>query len=175
MDDILLTQPEEKHAEAVMEYREEFIVNGELPIHGAPLLEEFADYSDWLRLARNDFSVSPLAEGWVDATTLLAIRKANGQLLGIINIRHELNDFLRTYGGTIGFSVRPEERRRGYATKMLTCALGYCRDLGLREVLLSCHTDNEASRKTILACGGELDHEGIFTDGLPMQMYRISM
>lgn len=65
-----------------------------------------------------------------------------------------LNDFLLHYGGHIGYSVRPDERRRGYASWMLAQGLDYCRSMGLRKVLITCLDTNEASRRTILHAGG---------------------
>ena len=175
MSEISFVEPSEKHEAAVLDFKSEMLGKEAAIIHGAPLLEEFAEYSDWLRLVRNDFSVSPKAEGWLAATTLLAFRQSDDRLLGIINIRPELNDFLREFGGSIGFSVRPSERQHGYATAMLEHALDYSRNLGLDEVLLSCYTENDASRNTILKCGGQLKFESHFPNGRPMQMYTIKL
>ena len=64
------------------------------------------------------------------------------------------NEYLEKYAGHIGYSVRPSERRKGYATAMLRDALPYCRELGITDVLISCVVGNEGSRKTILNNGG---------------------
>ncbi|MBQ6146940.1 MAG: GNAT family N-acetyltransferase, partial [Clostridia bacterium] len=72
----------------------------------------------------------------------------------MLQIRHYFNEYLEKYSGHIGYSVRPSERRKGYATAMLRDALPYCRELGIRDVLISCLTDNEGSRRTILRNGG---------------------
>ena len=37
----------------------------------------------------------------------------------MIQLRHCFNDYLERYGGHIGYSVRPDERRKGYAAWML--------------------------------------------------------
>jgi predicted acetyltransferase len=174
MQNLMLIKPSEEHEAAVMDYRSESLDAGEGVIHGAPLLEEFDGFSQWLRLARCDFSVSPKTKGWVDATTLLALRKEDGRMVGIVNVRHELTDYQRKFDGHIGFSVRLSERRKGYATEILQQALGYCkRNLGITEVMLSCYTENEASRRTILKCGGILECERPYKDGKPMQVYWI--
>jgi predicted acetyltransferase len=72
----------------------------------------------------------------------------------MLQLRHTLNDYLRRYAGHIGYSVRPSERRRGVAKWMLAAALPYCRELGLRRVMIACEPWNEGSRRTILANGG---------------------
>lgn len=77
-----------------------------------------------------------------------------GQLVGMCNVRHQLNDLWLNVGGHIGYSVHPNFRRQGIATFMLQEALKYCRYLHLKKVLLTCLEDNEASKKTILKCGG---------------------
>ncbi len=72
----------------------------------------------------------------------------------MIQVRHRFNEYLEKYAGHIGYSVRPSERRKGYAKHMLALVLPFCRALGLERVLISCHDTNEASRRTILANGG---------------------
>lgn len=51
------------------------------------------------------------------------MRKSDNRILGIINIRHALNDYLLTYGGHIGYSIRPSERQKGYGKIQLLLAL----------------------------------------------------
>ena len=72
----------------------------------------------------------------------------------MIDIRHFLNEYLENFGGHIGYSVAPSERRKGYASQMLKAALLKCKELGIDNVLITCIDNNEGSRKTILANGG---------------------
>ncbi len=81
-------------------------------------------------------------------------REGDGCLLGLLQIRLELMGYLVNFGGHIGYCVRPSERRKGYAVKMLRLALDICRDNGLEKVLVTCLEDNVGSAKTIEACGG---------------------
>ena len=74
-----------------------------------------------------------------------------------MSIRHELNDFLRTRGGHVGYGVLEQFRRRGYATEILRQALVVARSLGIDRVLITCDDDNLASSRVIEACGGKLD------------------
>ena len=72
----------------------------------------------------------------------------------MLQIRHYFNAYLEKYGGHIGYSVAPSERRKGYASQMLKLALPKCKELGIDKVLITCIEDNIGSRKTILANGG---------------------
>ncbi len=96
-----------------------------------------------------------LPEGWVGSTFLVA--DMDGQIVGRVSIRHQLNEFLRTEGGHIGYCVLPAYRRRGYATEMLRQALIVARSLGIDQVLITCDDDNIGSIRVIESCGGKLD------------------
>jgi predicted acetyltransferase len=100
---------------------------------------------------------TPRQEGWVPCTTLWWVD--GEEYLGRIAVRHRLTPWLREIGGHIGYDVRPTARRRGHATAMLRAALPVARALGIEEALVTCDTDNVASRRVIEACGGVLEDE----------------
>ena len=56
--------------------------------------------------------------------------------------------------GHIGYTVVPWKRRLGHATRALALLLPEARAQGLAYVELTTDTDNLASQKVILACGG---------------------
>jgi predicted acetyltransferase len=116
-------------------------------------LEGFAAYVQKIR--RETDEDAPRPAGWVPCTTLWYVEDA--EYLGRLAIRHRLSDLLRDSGGHIGYDVRPTARRRGYATAMLGEALPMARALGLDQVLVTCDTDNVASRKVIEANGGRYE------------------
>lgn len=91
----------------------------------------------------------------VPMTFLVAV--VDGEIVGRTSIRHELNDFLTTFGGHIGYGVRPAYRRRGYATEMLRQSLAVARAVGIDEALVVCDDDNAGSAGAIETCGGVLE------------------
>ena len=74
--------------------------------------------------------------------------------LGRISLRHRLTDVLLTWGGHIGYAVRPSARGHGYARMALEQMLPHAAELGIDPVLVTCDTDNDASRRTIERAGG---------------------
>ena len=96
------------------------------------------------------------------------------KLLGAINIRHKLNDYLLQYGGHIGDGIRPSERGKGYATKMISLALDECLRLGITKVLMTCDKSNVASRKSIINNGGIKENE-VLEDGEIVERYWIDL
>ena len=112
--------------------------------------EEFCAYLDRIAAYK---SVETLPPGKVTSTFLVAV--VDGKVAGRLSIRHELNDFLALVGGHIGYGVAPEFRGQGIATYMLKYGLEFMKDRGHEKVFISCHSENEASRRIIEKCGGE--------------------
>jgi predicted acetyltransferase len=88
----------------------------------------------------------------------------NGEIVGRASIRFELNAFFETQGGHIGYYVRPEYRRRGYATEILRQALIIARAEGVGPVLMYCSDNNVGSSIAIERNGGVLDETGLSVD-----------
>ncbi len=89
-------------------------------------------------------------EGKVKATQFLAFQKENNHLVGLVNVRHELNENLIKSGGHIGYSVRPSERNKGYAKSELKLALEFgFNELKLDSILLTVFETNTPSIKVI--------------------------
>ena len=93
-----------------------------------------------------------LPDGWVPGTTRFLVD--DGRILGLFNLRHRLTDNLMQFGGHIGYSVRPSERRKGHGTRLLEAAKDMARSLGIERMLVTCHPDNAASVGVIVKCGG---------------------
>lgn len=153
MDTIKLALPAEAYLDQVWAYRQEFL-DLQNSLDGCGTLRSSQSAQQWLADVRADLDPATLPEGKVLATQFLSVRESDGKLMGMLQVRHYFNEYLEKYAGHIGYSVRPSERRKGYAKEMLRLALPFCREIGLDKVLIACEPGNPASRRTILANGG---------------------
>lgn len=170
-----LVFPTEEYKTQVEDFLQEHFDNNEFELHGDGGLDTIKDFDKWLKKIRNDLLENPEEKHRVPATLFLAIRKTDNRMVGIIQIRHKLNEKLLKDCGHIGDGVRPSERQKGYATEMIKLALEECKNLGIRRVLMTCYKENIASRKSIINNGGILENEIIDEEGKTIQRYWISL
>ena len=113
-------------------------------------------YEEWLEENLQAEAGFNIPENWVPAIQLVSFDVA-GQALGFLNLRLRLNDYLLEKGGHIGYSIRPSERGKGYAKESLRQGLQIAKEKNIKRALVTCSTENPASRAVILANGGELE------------------
>ncbi|WP_053387797.1 GNAT family N-acetyltransferase [Leucobacter japonicus] len=134
-------------------------------IRDAGDLTSIAGFTSWVDELRAE-EMAPAGPGLVTCSYFWMVE--DGEYLGSIALRHELNDYLAEFGGHIGYSVRPSRRGRGLAAEALARALPLVAARGIPQVLLVCAADNLASRRTIERTiersGGAFDGE--VRDGL---------
>lgn len=115
-----------------------------------------------------------LPDGIVPSEIYFLVDDNSKYLIGAIDIRHYLNEYLLKYGGNIGYGIRPSERKKGYATEMLYLALEECKTKGLSKVLITCFKSSVASANTIIKNSGILENE-IAESGNVKQRYWIQL
>ena len=162
MDELLLIQPDETMLDEIAAYRKSMLDAGSAMDGCSALMRlEAAEWLDFVRALSSEETCPP---HWVPATQLVCIRKKDGRIVGMLDLRHRLNEFLAEYGGHIGYSVRPDERRKGYAKRMLGLALPEGKKRGIDLVLITCDEDNVGSRCTIEANGGLFERNTYLDD-----------
>lgn len=163
MDQCILIKANLIFEKEIKSFRQDML-DANSPMDGTGSLKQKSDVKEWLEDNEMYEKEETLPKDWVIAEQFIYVRESDHRIVGMIQFRHYLNDFLAVYGGHIGYSVRPSERRKGYAKRMLNDCLKICKNYGLQKVLVTCYKENEASRRTILANGGVYEntvhHEG---------------
>ncbi|HBL84427.1 MAG: hypothetical protein A2Y17_04630 [Clostridiales bacterium GWF2_38_85] len=170
-EQIILVFPTLEMENQAIEYRQEYFDYGEYEISGDGGLDHADNYKNWFNIITSAQTAAP--NGWVNCSTYFAA--IGDKIIGTIQIRHSLNEFLIDYGGHIGYGVRPSERRKGYASQMLKLALEKCCKLNIDKVLITCDKDNIASAKTIMKNGGIIENELTEQNGNLVQRYWITL
>ncbi|MGN0506802.1 MAG: GNAT family N-acetyltransferase [Lachnospiraceae bacterium] len=176
MDKITLVKPTMEYAEDIMDFRQEILnAKDEDAFAGCFHLGEYTTAGEWIDTLRRMENPDTCPEGRVSSNVFLAVRLSDHRIVGVIDLRHHLgNPVLRLWGGHIGYSVRPSERRKGYAAEMLRLNLQKCKELGLHKVMITCNRDNVASERTILSNGGVFEKE-VSVEGCLMKRYWITI
>ena len=156
MDKIILVKPDLSYADEIIKYKEESLAESPL-INGSAGLDRFSSIEVWLEELKKRSCEDTVPKGLVPSSTYLAVREKDNYIVGMIDIRHYLNEYLTQVGGNIGYGVRKTERNKGYAKQMLKLALEKCKELKIKKVLITCDEDNIASEKIILSANAKLE------------------
>lgn len=119
--------------------------------------------ADYLAHTSGEVHRGNLPEGRVPQTTFWILD--GQQAVGLLRMRHLLNDYTRMFGGHIGYYVRPSARRKGLATLALQLALQEIVQVGVRSVMLTTNPDNLGSIRVIEENGGHLKAQVPSEDG----------
>lgn len=162
---------EQQVLEMLAEWKEHLLIHGG---NNSPSIIFMKDVNDFAQYIESLQNLHPTEPGYVPYSTYFALDTDRNRLVGAINIRHELSPILLYAGGHIGHGVRPSERRRGYATRIISLGLSECEELGIDKVLVCCAKANIGSAKSIQRNGGELENE-VEKDGELFQRYWIDL
>lgn len=167
---IILVKLENKYKRHLFELMDEWTSTNEKIVPSAIRKIDYHDFDNYLL----EINSCKEKEGHVPSSTYFALDEERDIFVGAINIRHYLNDSILLNGGHIGDGVRPSERRKGYATKMISLGLEKCKELGIDKVLMVCNKNNIGSAKSIINNGGILENE-IEVNGVIEQRYWIKL
>jgi len=160
---VRLVEPTETLAGEFSEYAEEFRAAGEPHVWGQ-LDKCGGDVAALVEHLGNGSAGRDLPDGWVPCDTYWAV--VGGRVVGQVRLRHRLIEALLKRGGHIGYEVRPSERGKGYATRILALTLDRARERGITRALVTCNHDNPASARVIEKNGGVFEDEVEFDGAL---------
>jgi len=156
---IRLIELDESWKEAFLEYQKAW-GNADFVPYAAALRD--STFEEWLENSKlmhdKEFAYS---KRLVPDHTFFLVDDESKTILGAINLRHQLNQYLYQYGGHIGYGIHPMYRGKGYGKMMLELALPLFRKISDEGdcILITCNKENIASAKVILSCGGVLENE----------------
>ena len=156
MEKFYLERPSFERKDEIIEYINEFVeYNSE--INGTGGLDKIIEgYTFEQALAR---CLSMEDENYAkkinrcQSKTFLLIREKDNRIVGTINVRWNLTEAMKRFGGNIGYGIRPTERRKGYNKINLYLGMQEAQKLGLDRVMLDCDVNNLGSDRTLKALG----------------------
>lgn len=158
---MILVKPDIAYREQFLDMMEEWRAEGEAIIPSAISDVTAENFEDMVLKFQRDEIEEFVLPPYVPATLLWAYEEERDRILGAVHIRHRLNEALRMDGGHIGDGIRPSERKKGYATRMIAMALLECRKMGITRVLMTCRKNNIGSAKSIQNNGGVYEGESM--------------
>lgn len=165
--EVELLIPSEIYVKEIASFRQEFLESKDY-MDGCGALRKFENPLDYIKNSKlranrgtATSEVGSYAQQWI------CVRKADQRIVGMIQYRYDAEDEFK-----IGYSVRPSERRKGYAKWMLKQVLMWCQERGMKEVIIACESSNIGSKNVILKCGGAY-METFFIKNIELEKYRI--
>ena len=149
---MILRRPRLADKETVLEMMAEF-EQTQSPHDGGFWETEAFSYEEWLETNMQKEMGINLPENRVPSIQFVSFDDV-GRALGFLNLRLKLNEGLLNHAGHIGYSIRPSERGKGYAKEALRQGLQVAKEKNIKKSLVTCSTENPASRAVIVANGG---------------------
>ena len=150
---MILIEPTMEYDKEIQAFKQDF-QNHESSLDGSGNLRRFDNTKDWLDFVNKFKDPATAPKTFVPTTQYIFVREEDRKVVGVIQVRHYFNEFLREFGGHIGYSVCPSERKKGYGSLMLKMILPKCKELGIDKLLITCVKGNLGSRGVILNNGG---------------------
>ena len=172
--ELVLRLPTKKYKKSIEEFKKGLLENGSSTDGCGTLKND--DFETWLKKCNDWRFGKNLPNGFVQSTQYIMVRKTDNKVVGMFQIRHELNDFLLNFGGNIGYSISFDEINKKYGTTILKLGLKKCKELKLKKVLITCLSTNIASRKCILANGGKYENTNhLYDANVDLERYWIKL
>ncbi len=149
--------PECEHRSDILAFYDEFEKKSETCIGYG----NYKNFENWLLEMKNRKTGTNLPKGYVRENFYLCFD--GDEMVGVFSLKFELTPFLTSYGGHIGYAVKPSKRNHGLATQILKQGLEISKVLGFEKILAVCDEDNYASEKVIIKNGGVFENK-LFDD-----------
>lgn len=159
MEKFYLEEVNIKRKQEAMDYIKEHIKFNSEPAGVGGLDDEYENYEKWLEKIELMKNIETCPSDRCIGREYFLIRENDEKIVGMINLRWNLNEWMLKYGGHIGYGIRPTERRKGYNKINLYLCLLKAKEFGIDKVLLTANDDNSGSIKTIESLGGILENK----------------
>ncbi len=175
MSEFYLKTPDITMLDDIAAFRQEFLDNGDR-INGSSNLQDYPNPKKWLEYLEFEKKRSADFKDLPESFQCVYVNRDTGLIAGMIQYRNDYIRKVNKYLGNIGYCVRPHERKKGHAKRMLSDMLVKCSEAGIKEVSIICNVVNEGSRKVILANGGVLKSvQKLDTNDAFMETYQIKL
>ena len=111
MDKCMLVKPDVSFENDIAAFRQEMLDAGS-SMDGTGPLKRMDNIAEWLEITRSLESKDTVPSNWVTCDQYIYVRETDHKIIGMIQFRHYLNDFLEKYGleSTYYAADRDEER-----------------------------------------------------------------